>query len=61
MELPCDLGSRMGSLTAKPEVQANYLFLQWAQNLQELCYAISIHGHLDRRISDWLAARHPLS
>jgi hypothetical protein len=36
MELPCDLGSRMGSLTAEPEVQANYLFLQWAQNLQEL-------------------------
>src|ERR1700681_4235886 len=36
MELPCDFGSRMGSLTAKSEVQANYLFLQWAQNLQEL-------------------------
>ena len=25
----------MGSLTAKPEVQADYLFLQWAQDLQE--------------------------
>jgi len=35
MELPCDFGSRMGSLTAKPEVQADYLFLQWAQDLQE--------------------------
>jgi hypothetical protein len=35
MELPCDFGSRMGSLTAKPEVQADYLFLQWAQDPQE--------------------------
>ena len=35
MELPCDFGSRMGSFTAKPEVQADYLFLQWAQGLQE--------------------------
>ena len=35
MELPCDFGSRMGSLTAKPEIQADYLFLQRAQDLQE--------------------------
>ena len=35
MELPCNFGSRMGSLTAKPEVQADYLFLQWAQDPQE--------------------------
>jgi hypothetical protein len=45
----------MGSLTAQPEVQADYLFLQWAQNLQELRYSISIHGHLDCRISDCTA------
>jgi hypothetical protein len=48
----------MGSLTAQPEVQADHLFLQWAQNLQELGYSISIHGHLDCRISDWRAACH---
>jgi hypothetical protein len=35
MELPCDFGCRMGSLTAEPEVQADYLLLQWAQSLEE--------------------------
>jgi hypothetical protein len=44
--------SRMGSLTAKPEVQPDGLFLQWAEDPEEPCYAIEIHGHLTGRISD---------
>ena len=46
-ELPRNCRSRMGLLTAQPEVQPDYLFLHGAEGLQEVCHAIEIHGHLD--------------
>jgi hypothetical protein len=44
LEFSGDFGSRMGSLTAQPEVQADHLFLPWAEGPEQGGDVIQIHA-----------------